>query len=136
MTQIADLTDRLTRLATRREDEGIYTDAMIASAAAERIAALEAQLAKALSRTGAVNVKALEWKTLREGESYAAVGASITYRLVKAALSATAWSWYRLGTFQHECESFEAARDAAQADYERRIKSAITAEPLPAEDSE
>jgi len=72
-----------------------------------------------------VKIKPLEWKTLREGESYAAVGAGVTYRVVKAALSADKWSWYRLGQFERECESFDAARAAAQYDYEARIRSAI-----------
>jgi len=43
MTRIAELQDRLRRLAKRREGEGIYTDAAICEEAAE-----------ALSRTGAV----------------------------------------------------------------------------------
>jgi|GEM_PF-5368604 hypothetical protein len=94
---------------------------------ADLYTALEAQLAE---RAGGVKVRELEWKTLREGESYAAVGAGITYRLVKAALSSTAWSWYRLEGHQQECESFEAARAAAQADYEQRIRSALVDVPV------
>ena len=37
MTQIADISDRLRRLAKRREDEGIYTDASLCSEAAAAI---------------------------------------------------------------------------------------------------
>lgn len=123
------MSDLVTRLSVLAEDDGDRYPAHVkklAEAAASRIAALEAQLAE---RAGGVKVRDLEWKTLREGESYGAVGAAITYRVVKAALSATAWSWYRLGAHQNECESFDAARAAAQADYERRILSALSPAP-------
>lgn len=43
MTRIAELQDRLHRLAKRREDEGIYTDANLVEAASSRIAELEAE---------------------------------------------------------------------------------------------
>lgn len=58
MTQIADLEDRLRRLAWRREQEGIYTDAMLADGAAARIADLEAQLDEARKALGEIEQEA------------------------------------------------------------------------------
>lgn len=55
MTRIAELQDRLRRLAKRREGEGIYTDAAICEEAAE-----------SLSRTGAVKVPAEASKEMIE----------------------------------------------------------------------
>ncbi len=46
MTQNAEISDRLRRLAKRREDDGIYTDANLADAAAARLEALEAENAR------------------------------------------------------------------------------------------
>lgn len=43
MTRIADLQDRLLRLARRREDEGIYTDAELVRAAERALASGESR---------------------------------------------------------------------------------------------
>src|SRR5690349_22798656 len=69
MTRIAEIADRLNRLAKRREDEGIYTDAALCEEAA---AYLTAALAEA------VGVKALAWE---EDHGVAGLG---PYRLFKA----------------------------------------------------
>lgn len=62
MTRIAELQDRLRRLAKRREGEGIYTDAAICEEAAE-----------ALSRTGGMKVKPLDEDDYEEIISAAAI---------------------------------------------------------------
>ena len=68
MTQIADISDRLRRLAKRREDEGIYTDASLCSEAA---AAIEFLSSSPTAQTGeAIAVKPLEWDE-RSGAHYA-----------------------------------------------------------------
>lgn len=107
MTRIADLQDRLRRLAKRREDEGIYTDVAICEEAAE-----------ALSRTGAVKVKALDWI---DGTAACLYGA---YTIHKRA--DTMWEAVGYGTFiDGPHTDAEAAKAAAQSDYERRILSAL-----------
>lgn len=47
MTPTADLIDRMSRLASRREQEGIYTDAALVSESAARLAKAERALEEA-----------------------------------------------------------------------------------------
>ena len=112
-------------LIARLRDEHLR---MSRNEAADRIAALEAELAAA--KAGRVTVKSLSWfevEKSRYGGKYTADGYTIRYieslwLLDFAGSSKTVWHFPTL----------EAAKAAAQADYEARILSALT--PTPAAD--
>lgn len=115
MTRIAELQDRLRRLAKRREGEGIYTDAAICEEAAE-----------ALSRASAVKVKALEWEE-RVGvegtfDAYTSIG-----HYIATITDDELGMWFVVGLTQSNyCEpDIGIVKAAAQADYERRIRSTL-----------
>src|SRR5690606_37416899 len=93
MTRIADLQDRLLRLARRREDEGIYTDANLVEAAASRIAELEREYLNAshdaMNLAGKLNAAEAELAKLRQG------GEPVAYQQRESRDDGKTWSdWY------------------------------------------
>lgn len=77
-----------------------------------------------------VAVKPLEWVEIREGQYFEARVIGILYSVRLGSDGVVRWQAGHLGTW-HEVNSIEAAKAAAQADYEARIRSALTAQPSP-----
>lgn len=103
---------------TPREAEAIMAEAAAiarAEAAEARIAALEAE-------RGRVAVKPLEWKPFHtgDGREYTDAPFGISYHVSRE-------GWWRPLDGLNECNGIEAAKAAAQADYEQRVRSAIMA---------
>ncbi|EKF40874.1 hypothetical protein NA8A_18322 [Nitratireductor indicus C115] len=123
MTRIAELADRLQRLAKRREDEGIYTDAALCDEVATYLRA-------AGEEAGGVKVRALEWKRYRDGDADAVTPFGDVY-------TAYAGGYWRItergkaGKFIRAGFDTASAKAAAQADYERRVLSALEPAPSP-----
>lgn len=77
-----------------------------------------------------VAVKPLEWLEIREGQYFEARVIGILYSVRLGSDGVVRWQAGHMGTW-HEAPTIESAKAAAQADYEGRIRSALTAQPSP-----
>lgn len=77
-----------------------------------------------------VTVKPLEWLEIRTGQYFEARVISILYSVRLGSDGVVRWQAGHMGTW-HEVNSVKAAKAAAQADYDARIRSALTAQPSP-----
>lgn len=77
-----------------------------------------------------VVVKPLEWVEIRSGQYFEARVIGILYSVRLGSDGVVRWQAGHMGTW-HEAPTIEAAKAAAQADYEARIRSAMTNQPSP-----
>lgn len=77
-----------------------------------------------------VGVKPLEWVEIRSGQYFEARVIGILYSVRLGTDGIARWQAGHMGTW-HEAPTIEAAKAAAQADYDARIRSALTAQPSP-----
>ena len=137
------MSDDLVKRLRAYEGKGFETTACYngtRSEAADRIEELEAKLAKA------VGVKPLEWRRDSMKGSYPArLRAEMPCKggdySVAGSERENLWQWFRNGHFAdghqlHKAMPLEAAKAAAQADYEGRILAALTLAELKGQDDE
>lgn len=77
-----------------------------------------------------VVVKPLEWVEIRSGQYFEAHVIGILYSVRLGTDGVVRWQAGHMGTW-HEAPTIEAAKAAAQADYDARIRSALTVQPSP-----
>lgn len=79
-----------------------------------------------------VAVKPLEWVEIRHGQYFEARVIGILYSVRLGTDAIARWQAGHMGTWR-DAPTIEAAKAAAQADYDARIRSALTAQPSPDE---
>ncbi len=77
-----------------------------------------------------VGVKPMEWLEIRHGQYFEARVIGILYSVRLGTDGISRWQAGHMGTW-HDAATIEAAKAAAQADYDARIRSALTAQPSP-----
>lgn len=77
-----------------------------------------------------VGVKPMEWLEIRHGQYFEARVIGILYSVRLGTDGISRWQAGHTGTWR-EAPTIEAAKAAAQADYDARIRSALTVQPSP-----